>query len=105
MVSSASLTSAIDLARSWNSVFLEIVSMTSNSQIHIQASPTLSGTYRRVYQAPLNSSTVACNTFAIVSSVSNGFVPIPAALRYVKIETTATIDNSATVFRLHCGDA
>lgn len=103
LTSGGTLTSAIDLGRAWNSVYLEITSIPSNSQIHIQAAETLAGTYRRVYHPSINSSTVTTNVFAVSSAVTNAIVPIPGGLRFMKVETTMAIDNG-TVFKIHGGD-
>lgn len=104
MVSGNTTTSAIDVARAWYSAYLEIPTMNSNTNIHIQGSADLTGTYRRIYHPPINSSTSGLNLFVIISGVTNAIVPIPGGVRFMKIETTATVDNGC-VFKLHCGDA
>jgi hypothetical protein len=103
MASFSTLTGEIDLGHAWSQVFLEIPSMISNTQLHIQAAYTSGGTYRRVKQPPLNSSTVGTNDFAIVSGATNCMVPIPSGLRYIKVEATATVSFTAS-FNVICGD-
>lgn len=102
MASAGTSTSALDLQGSWPSVYLAIPTMTSNTQINIQASDSLAGTYRRLKHPTLNSSTVGTNEFAIVSGATNCIVPIPDSLRFIKVETTATVDNGCT-FKILCG--
>jgi len=103
IASFSSLSSAIDLGRTWQSVYLLIPSMTSQSQIFIQASDSATGTFRRVYMDPVNSSTAANNPWSVVSSITNAMVPAPVGLRYLKVETTATISFTAA-FRVICSD-
>lgn len=104
----ATLTAEIDLGGSWNTVYLEIPTLTSNSQHHIQAAfanSAAGGTYRRVYHPPINSATSSSTPFAISSQSTNCLVPIPGGLRFVKIETTASVASSTdTVYRLFAGD-
>jgi hypothetical protein len=103
-VSSFSTTSGeVELGRAWHSVYLEIPSMTSNSEIHIYGANESGGEFRRIYHPSLNSSTVGTNGFAVASAVSNGIVPIPAGTRYVKVATTATISFTAA-FQIICAD-
>jgi hypothetical protein len=103
MASFSTSTGEIDLGHSWSQVFLEIPTMTSNTQLHIKAAASSGGTYRRVRQPPLNSSTVGTNDFAIVSSATDCLVPIPSGLRYIKVEATATVSFTAS-FNIICGD-
>lgn len=103
MASAGTLTGEIDLGGAWYSVYLEIPTLTSNTQHHIQVANTSGGTYRRIYHAPINSATSSSNVFAISSGVTNGVVPIPGGIRYIKIETTATVNDGA-VYRVFAGD-
>lgn len=102
MTSGATLTSAIDLQGGWINAYLVIPTMTSNTQIAIQTSDKETGTFRRVKHPTINSSTVATNDYIIASSATNCVVAIPGGLRYVKVETTATVDAGAT-FQILCG--
>lgn len=97
VASGATASSAIDLGQDWRTAYLVIQSMTSNSQLHIKASDSLTGTYRRVYQALQNTNTVAAPaSFAVASALTNAIVPIPPGLRFVQIEQTATADSGQT---------
>lgn len=102
IASGATASAALDLQFGWGATYLVVPSMTSNTQIHIQSSDVATGTYRRVKHPSINSSTVTTNDFAIASSATNCVVPIPAGLRFVKIETTATVD-SGQAFKVLCG--
>lgn len=102
MASGATLTGAVDLGRAWINNLLVIQSMNSNSQIHLQGSDSLTGTYRRIKHPTINSSTVGTNDYTIHSSASNAIVPIPAGVRFLKVETTATVDNGC-IFKVICG--
>jgi len=99
----ATTSGEVELGRSWHSVYLEIQSMVSNSELHIYGANESGGEYRRIYHPSLNSSTVGTNGFAIASSVSNGIVPIPAGTRYMKVVATATLSFAAN-FNVICAD-
>ncbi len=103
IASFATASSALDLGRSWDKVYLLIPAMTSQTALHIQASETSSGTFRRVYHTTVNSATVATNVYTIASAVTNAFVPIPAGHRFMKVEATAIISFSAN-FKIICSD-
>jgi hypothetical protein len=102
VASGATASSAVDLGRSWFANYLVVPSMTSNSQLHLKASETLDGTYRRVKHPPVNSATVAVNEFTILSANTGCIVPMPSGLRYVQVETTATVDGGCS-FTILCG--
>lgn len=102
MSSAGTLSSEINLAQNWDSLFLEIPTMTSNTQLHIQAANASGGTYRRIKHPSVNASTVSTNDFAIASAATSCLVPIPNGVQFIKIEATATVDNGA-VFRVICG--
>lgn len=101
MASGGTLSSEIDLANGWSKAHLVIPTMASNSEIRLKASSESGGTFRQVYHPPVNSATVAVNMFKIASGVTNATVEIPAGLRYLKVETTATIDSGLT-FKVIC---
>lgn len=97
VLSGATQSSAIDLGQSWQTAYLVIQSMTSNSQLHLKASDAIDGTYRRVYQALQNTNTVAAPaSFSIASALTNAIVPLPQGLRFVRVEQTATADSGQT---------
>jgi hypothetical protein len=94
IVSFATQSSAVDLGQNWDSAYLVVQSMTSNSQIHLRASDSLSGTYRRVQYASIATSSVQANDWALSSASTSAIVPIPQGLRYIKVETTAVLSAS-----------
>lgn len=102
MASAGTLTPAVDLQRSWKNVFLEIPTMTSNTQHYIQGSSS-NTTYRRIYHPQQNSPAPVGAAFIVDSAVTNALIPIPAGIRYLKIETTATVNDGA-VYRIICSD-
>lgn len=99
VTSGATLTSATDLGQAWSAAWLCVQSMTSNSQLFLQASDSLAGTYRRVGFASIATSTVAVNEFSIPSSTTNAVIAIPQGLRYLKVEQTATA-NSGQIYKI-----
>lgn len=102
IASAATLSSEFDVGRSWKRVYLETTSMTSNSQIHIQAAATSGGTYRRVKIHDPGSATVSVD-FAVASAATSHMMPVPTGFRYYKVETTATMDSGQS-FNLVCSD-
>lgn len=103
IASGATLSSAVPLGRSYKTAYLEIQSMISNSQIHIQGANAAGGTYRRVYFPLANSASPVGNPFAINSALSSAIVPLPNGIQFLKVETTATCDSGAT-FKIICSD-
>lgn len=102
MASGGTLTGGADIARSYKNVFLEIPTMNSNTQLHVWGSSDNS-TFRRVYQPMQNSAAPTGALFTINSAVTGALVPIPNGIRYVKVESTATVDNGC-VFKMICSD-
>ena len=104
MASGGTLTGQVDLGQVYANVFLEVPSMPTNSQIHIQSSRDSSGTFRRVVHPSINSSTVSTNNdFAIASAVTNRMVPMPNGVRFIKIETTMAVGDGC-IFRILVSD-
>lgn len=103
IASADTISAEIDLGRAFSSVYLEIISMTSNSEINIEAAYASGGTYRKVRHPVVNSSAAQCHIFAIPSSVTNAMVAIPSGFRFMKIHQTATAD-SGQAYRLICSD-
>lgn len=105
MASGATLSNEVDLKYSFETVLLEIPSMVSNTQYHIQVASESGGTYRRMMQTTINTSAAQIHTFVIASAVTGRFVPLVGAatgMRFVKVETTATVDDGC-VFKFICG--
>lgn len=105
IASFATTSGEVDLSRGFRSVFLVIPTMTSNSQVHIQAADVSGGNYRRVLQHDAASATVSVD-FAIPSATTNRIVRLREmeGLRYFKVETTAVVSFSAA-FQVICEDA
>jgi hypothetical protein len=103
MASGGTLTSALNLGKTFQKVYLDVPSMTSNSNIHIHAAASVSGTYRRVALPVIGTATIGHNTFTIGSATTNRVLEIPAGLQFIKIETTATCD-SGQIFNVLCED-
>ena len=103
MASAGTLTSQLNLGgRAWQTVYLKVPTMASNSAVRIHGSSDNS-TFQIIKHPPINSATVATNDYTIASTATNTWVPIPNAFRYLKIETTATVDNGAE-FVVLCAD-
>lgn len=94
MASGATLTAELDLGSYFTNLYLDCTG--AASEIRLQAAAAAGGTYRQVYHPSINSSTVGVNIFKISSAASGGFVPIPAGIRFLKVETTATVSNGLT---------
>lgn len=103
IVSFATSSSEVDLGHAWKQVYLEVPTMTSNIQLHIQAAQTTGGTFRRIKHPTINSSTSSSNDYAISSGCSNSIIPIPSGFRYIKVEATGVVSFSAS-FTVICGD-
>jgi hypothetical protein len=100
IASAGTLSSEIDLGGRWDNTSLIIPTMASNSQIHFQAATTSGGTYRRVYDKTLGTPA----DFSVLSGVTSRIVSVPVGFRYVKVETTATMDSGQS-FEIICGGA
>ena len=103
IASAASLSSEIVLTRAFGTVYLECGTMASGGNYFIQAATTSGGTYSRVFNLAINSSTVGINVFQIHTAASMGFVPIPNGLPFIKIESTNSIANGHS-FNIVCAD-
>lgn len=105
--SGATLTSAIDLQRNWKTVYLEYGTFSTAANLFVQGAATSDGTFRRVYNPALNSSTVGINVFTILTAASNGYIPIPNGFRFMKIELGTFATNglgAPSQFNLICSD-
>jgi len=105
MTSGLTLTSAFDLSsRAWSSIYFDIPSMASGTDFYIQGAAALTGTYRRVKHPFINAPYVETNTFVIGSLCTNRLVLIPTGLRYLKIEQSTAMTDTASTFNLICSD-
>lgn len=101
-----SITSAYDLGRAWDKVWLVIPTMsayvsTTTCNVFIWAAPTSSDTFFQVAHPVVNSATSGFNTFTIANSVSQCVIPIPNGMRYLKVQTGNTI-TAAVDFKIIC---
>lgn len=96
MASGATLSTEVDLSKSFSRVYLEIPSMASGTDVFLQGANASGGTFRRIYMAPSNSDDTP-SAWSVDSTITNCFVEIPGALRFVKVELgtamTATTAN------------
>lgn len=98
MASAGTATTYSDLGRSWKQLYLEIPTMTSNTQLHIKGTSDPSRSFRRIYHPSIASTTIETDVFAIASASTNCLVPIPNGVRYIQVESTATVDNGCVFY-------
>jgi hypothetical protein len=104
LTTGSTLTSFLDIStRSWDKVYLQVPSMASGSDFYIQGSIDRV-TYSRIMHPILNSTIAFANTFTISSLSTNRIVLIPNGIRYIKIEASTALTNSAVQFNLICSD-
>ncbi len=104
MASGGTSSTEVDLGRPYKNVYLSIPVMASSTNgLRILGSDTSGGTFRVITHASINSATVATNEYVINSAASSVIVPVPAGLRFVKVNTAATVDAGAA-FKFICGD-
>lgn len=102
IASGATLSSEVDLGGSFARVYIDPTG--AASEVRFQAAASTGGTYRQVYlpQSP-GTSTVQTNAWKVASAISGGMIEGPAGLRFMKVETTASVANGATL-KLICSD-
>ena len=98
LVSAATSTPAIDLAHSWDRVFLEMPTFASGGTHYVQAQATSDGTFRRVYT--IDPIAGDHNVVEIQPGLSQVMLPIPSGFQYYKVENTSGVANGAT-YRFH----
>lgn len=102
--SGATLSGEVDLARAWAVSYLRVPSMSTNTQMHMKVATQTAGTFVRVINPVINSAATQVQLpFTIHSSLTGCAVPIPAGFRYIKIETTDTVQNGDS-FDIICSD-
>ena len=102
LASNATSTSALDLGRAWQNVYLEIPTMTSGCDVYLKASDSATGTFRRVY-SKVNSATVA-NPWYILSSITQCLVDTPPGFQHLKVEITTAMTATSVNFKVHCSN-
>lgn len=100
---------AVDLGRTFDMVWLEVPDMSlscisSTCAFYIQASSDGS-TFRHVYHpvAATSVASVGSNLFTLPNTFTSGFIPVPNAFRYLKVESTSTMSAAAN-FKVICAD-
>ena len=105
LTSGLTLTSEIDLAQSWGQVFLEIPSMTSSTDVNLQAGDASDGNFKRVYSMiDDGSGALAPVLYNIDSAITNCIVPCVAPSRFMKVELGTAMTASVAVFKFYCKD-
>lgn len=103
MASAGTVTSSLDLARSWKKVHLEVPTMASGADIYIQASSDNS-TFRRVqifkdrqksFSMSIASMATLTSAFDIGDGAYNAFIVIPCLTTGTSILVHGSLDNSA----------
>lgn len=104
IASFATSSSGIALERSWPYQFLKVPSMTSNTEIYVNASDD-GTTYRPIYHPMGNAVAPTGNRFLVNSAIGSngGMVPIPNGFRYVKVEVSAIVSFTAA-FKIVCSE-
>lgn len=92
---------SLDLSKPYNSVYIEIPTMTS------QTAWSLSGSsdgviYRRI-NLVISSSTLQFASYTVGSAITGVMLDAPGGFQYYKIDTTAVVSFSAA-FKLICFD-
>jgi hypothetical protein len=105
IASGASTSVGVDLSRSWQSVNLQIGTMSTGVNLNVQATVASGSTYYTVYQPTINSATVATNSFVVSSGVGvgGGITPIPAGFRYMRFVGTGVV-SGGVIFKVICSD-
>lgn len=101
----ATASSEVDLQRAFTHIAIEVPTMTSNTQLHIQAASESGGTFRRVAGVAPSTTSVQVYDVSIPSSTTNRVVSVQfgVPVRYVKLEATAVISFSAA-YKVLCGE-
>lgn len=84
IASAGTLSSEIDLGRSWAHQAL-VIPARSNTTLYIQCSEQTGGTFRRVYNSASRAGSETL--FQVLSATTNAIVPIPGGCRFIKVET------------------
>lgn len=102
VASGTSLSSELDLGRSWVKVYIDPAG--AGAEIQLQAAGAASGSVGGTYRTVLNASAAAATDFfKVPTATSGGLVPAPSGLRYIKVALSAAAGNGATI-NLVCAD-
>lgn len=108
IASGVSTSTEVNLGRAWSQVYFSYGTMSTAMNMTVFAAEKASGSagsYRLVYQPPINSATVACVPFTITSTVGvvGGCVPIPSGFQYIKAVLTGVVSGGLAV-NVICSD-
>jgi len=92
MASAGTLTSEINLGRSWHRMKIESPAR-SNTTLYVQAANASGGTFRRIYAE--GNATTSPALFQVASNATNVMIPIPAGYQFIKIESQDAISDGA----------
>ncbi len=101
IASLVTLSSALDLSKSYRLASIVIPTMTSGTDVYIQGSDTLAGTYRRIYQ--MGATSVATAVF-VASTVTKCVVGLPIGCQFVKIELSTAMTATSAQFQILISD-
>lgn len=99
MASGTTLTAEIDLGRAWQRAWIDTTG--AASEVRFQVATVSGGTYRQVMLPAANTSTVQANIWKISSGASGSLIDAPTGVRFLKVETTASVANGLT-FKVIC---
>lgn len=103
--SGVTLSSLVDLGHVWESVYLAVPTMTSGTDIFIQAGPNASAVSGyRVMHPTVNTSSAQAFTFVIGSATSQRIIPVPNGFRYMFIELSTAMTATSAQFKLYCSN-
>ena len=105
MASGVTLSSLVDLGAAWKTVYMQIPTMTSGTEIYLKAGLNTASTDGfRIMHPPVNTATAQLHTFSVASGVTQRVVPVPGGIRNMFVEySTATTATSQT-FYFYCGN-
>lgn len=99
--SGVTLSSALDLTRSFRLASIVVPTMTSGTDLYIQGSDSIGGTYRRIYMISTASVPAAAS---IPSTVTQAVVNMPIGCQFVKIELSTAMTATSAQFKVLISD-
>lgn len=99
MASGSTLSSAITFTRAWDSMLLEIPTMTSGTDVYLKGS-TDGTTYRRIYHEPTIAN-AAPGAVYVTSAVTNCIVELTQGYYpYLKVELSTAMTATPATFKV-----
>ena len=96
LASSATLTSFIDIGRSWRHVAMELPTMNTATAVYIHGSPTSGGTFTRFGEVLATAAANQFQDFAIATGTSGRILPIEPMCQFLKFETKTAVTHALT---------